>query len=99
MITLFKNRWNITAVKMAMTTFCLGSFLFLLCLMSSDPYIHCMFYTVFGVCIAVTLITMLSIATQLLMNFKNAQEHLLTFVIISMNVASALLYIYLINLL
>ena len=97
MITLFKYRWNRMAVRIAITSFLLGSFLMLIALMSTDDFVITCGITFLALYIPITLILLLVLLVNTLIYFRAIHEHVMTFVIVLINLPIAILYINFIN--
>lgn len=93
MIQLFKHRWNRMAVRLAITSFVIGT-IFMLVALTTDHEILITFGITFLVLyIPVTGITLFVLLTNTIMHFKDIQEHIMTFIVVLMNIPIALLYI------
>lgn len=97
MIALFKHRWNRIAVRMATLSFSLGTIIMLAALMADNDFIITLGIAFFVFYVPITLLLLFILMVNSLANFKDIHEHVMTFIIVLMNLPIALLYINFLN--
>lgn len=97
MMQLFKHRWNRISVRIAVASFITGTLLMLMALMAKNGLIVTIGLTFLVVYVPVTLITLFVMVGHAIINYKDMQEHIMTAIIVLMNLPIALLYINFIN--
>lgn len=97
MILLFKHRWNRVAVRMATACFLIGTLLMLTALMANNELIITCSLVFLVLYIPVTLIMLFILLVNTMAHFKDLQEHVMTLIIVLMNLPIALLYLHFIN--
>ncbi|MFK7812521.1 MAG: hypothetical protein AB8B59_08505 [Maribacter sp.] len=97
MIALFKHKWNRVAVRIATVCFFLGTVIMLTALMAENDVIITLGIVFLVLYIPVTLIMLFVLFINSISNFKDIHEHVMTLIIVLMNLPIALLYMYFLN--
>lgn len=97
MMVLFKHRWNRIAVHIACISFLLGTILMLTALMANTDLIVTFGIVFLVLYIPVTLILLFILFITTVTNFKDIHEHVMTLIIILMNLPVAFLYFHFLN--
>lgn len=90
---LFTYRWNRIAVRLAITSFVVGTLFMLISLMLTNEVLLTFGITLLVLYVPITIITLFILLGNALINFKDIQEHIMTLIIVLMNIPVALLYI------
>jgi len=93
MIALFKHKWNRVAVRIATLSFGIGTLLMLFSLMSDNNIITTIGFTFLVLYIPVTIVVLFILLVNTFAHFKDIHEHVMTFIIVLMNLPIAILYI------
>lgn len=97
MIVLFKYKWNRFAVRTAAISFFLGTLLMLTALMAENDLIITLGIVFLVLYVPMTLIVLLILFVNTMANFKDIHEHVMTLIIVLINLPIALLYIHFLN--
>lgn len=97
MIALFKHKWNRVAVRIATACFFLGTVMMLTALIAKTEVIVTFGIVFLVFYIPVTLVMLFVLFVNTITNFKDIHEHVMTLIIVLMNLPIALLYMYFLN--
>jgi len=97
MIHYFTHKSNRIAVKLAITCFSIGSLLFILLLTTNSHFIITMSFLFFILYGMSNLIMLIVILINMLLNYKDLQQHFTALIIMLLNVPIATGYLYLLT--
>lgn len=90
---LFKHYWNRVATLLALTCFSIGTLFMMISLMITNEFLLTFGITLLVLYVPITLITLFTLLVNTLVNFKDIQEHVMTLIIVLLNIPIALAYI------
>lgn len=97
MMALFKHKLNRKIIRVAAACFCLETLLMLTALMAENDSILSFGIAFLILYVPLTLIILFVLFINTISNLKDIHEHVMTVIIVLMNVPVGLLYIYFLN--
>jgi len=97
MTALFKHRWNRRAVRIATACFLLGTLLMLASLIETQGLMISFGIFFLALYIPITIVLLIVLLVNTLVHIRDIHEHVMTLIIVLMNIPIAVLYIYFLN--